>query len=177
MKVEGTKELGAPRDTVWAVLNDPEQMAGLMPGVEGFEVKDDRHWRAKVKIPLGLGGLRMTVDFEKLEEREPEYASLKAKGNGVGAIMNMQTQFHLSGQGDRTSMRWEADVRIAGPVGSMGQRVLQPIVNQQVSNVLAALDKRVSAVAGSTGGATAGIHPASPEAYEPEPEGPTHDAA
>jgi carbon monoxide dehydrogenase subunit G len=177
VKVEGTKELGASREAVWAVLNDPAQMAGLMPGVEGFEVKDDRHWRAKVKIPLGLGGLRMTVDFEKLEEREPEYASLKAKGNGVGAIMNMQTEFHLSGEGDRTSMRWEADVRIAGPVGSMGQRVLQPIVNQQVSNVLTALDKQVSAVAGSTGGAPQGIHPAAPEAYEPDPEGPTHDAA
>ena len=71
-------------------------MAKLMPGVEGFDVKDDRHWTAKVKIPLGLGGLRMTIDFEKLEEREPEYAQLKAKGNGVGAIMNMATSFDLS---------------------------------------------------------------------------------
>jgi carbon monoxide dehydrogenase subunit G len=32
MKLEGTKELSAPRDVVWLVLNDPEQMAGLMPG-------------------------------------------------------------------------------------------------------------------------------------------------
>ena len=134
MKVEGTKELSASRETVWQVLNDPAQMAKLMPGVEGFEIKDDRHWQAKVKIPLGLGGLRMTVDFEKLEEREPEFAQLNAKGNGVGAIMNMQTQFHLSESGDGTSMRWEADVKIAGPVGAMGQRVLQPIVNQQVGN-------------------------------------------
>jgi dihydrodipicolinate reductase len=40
-------------------------------------------------------------------------------------------------------------VKIAGPVGSMGQRVLQPIVNQQVSNVLTALDREVqAAVAG-----------------------------
>jgi carbon monoxide dehydrogenase subunit G len=132
-----------------------------------------------VKIPLGLGGLRMTVDFQKLEEREPEFAVLKAKGNGVGAIMNMQTQFHLSEVGQGTSMRWEADVKIAGPVGAMGQRVLQPIVNQQVGNVLAALEKRVVAAAagGGTSGAEQGIHPGSPEAYEPDPEGPTHDAA
>ena len=40
-------------------------------------------------------------------------------------------------------MKWEADVKIAGPVGSMGQRVLQPIVNQQVNGVLTALDKQV----------------------------------
>jgi carbon monoxide dehydrogenase subunit G len=58
----------------------------------------------------------------------------------------MATQFHLSeGDSGGTHMRWEADVRIAGQVGSMGQRVLQPILNEQVRNVLAALDQRVAA--------------------------------
>ena len=167
MKVEGTKELSASRDVVWSVLNDPAQMAKLMPGVEGFEIQDDRHWQAKVKIPLGLGGLRMTIDFDKVEERPPEFAQLNAKGNGVGAIMNMQTQFHLSESGTGTSMRWEADVKIAGPVGAMGQRVLQPIINQQVGNVLSALEKQVSEAAASTGGAVEGVHPGRPRRTRP----------
>jgi carbon monoxide dehydrogenase subunit G len=118
-----------------------------MPGVESFDVHDDRHWTANVKIPLGLGGLRMKINFEKLEEREPEYAELSAKGQGVGAIMNMQTSFQLSEEGSGTSMKWAADVSIAGPVGSMGQRVLQPIVNQQVGNVLRSLEQQVEAEA------------------------------
>lgn len=144
MNVNGTKELEASREVVWSVINDPAQMAGLMPGVEGFEIKDDRHWQAKVKVPLGLGGLKMTIDFEKLEERPPEFASMNAKGKGVGAMMNMTTSFTLSGEGDKTSMAWAADVKIAGPVGSMGQRVLQPIINQQVENVLGALEVKVA---------------------------------
>ena len=41
-------------------------------------------------------------------------------------------------------MRWEADVRVMGPIGSMGQRVFQPIVNQQVGNVLTALEQQVA---------------------------------
>jgi carbon monoxide dehydrogenase subunit G len=149
-------------------------MAKLMPGVESFEVTDERHWTAKVKVPLGLGGLKMTMNFERLEEREPEFASMRAKGQGVGALMDMKTSFTLSENDGGTSMAWEADVKIAGPVGAMGQRVLQPIVNQQVSQVLAALEKRVAEASGSTGGAAQGIHPAAPEAYEPDPEGPTH---
>ncbi len=144
MKVEGTKEFDASREVVWSVIDDPAQMAGLMPGVEGFEIKDDRHWQAKVKVPLGLGGLKMTIDFEKLEERPLEFASMNAKGKGVGAMMNMTTSFTLSGEGGRTSMAWDADVRIAGSVGSMGQRVLQPIINQQVGNVLDALEVKVA---------------------------------
>jgi uncharacterized protein len=147
MKVDGEREFQAPRQTVWLVLNDPTRMAKTMPGVESFDVQDDRHWRANVKIPLGLGGLKMSVDFEKTEEREPEFAKLHAKGNGVGAIMNMDTAFHLSEAGEATHMKWEADVHILGPVASMGQRVLQPIVNQQVSSVLAALDRQVQEAA------------------------------
>ena len=151
MKVAGTREFAAPRETVWEVLNDPARMAKTMPGVESFEVQDERHWSANVKIPLGLGALPMSIKFEKIEERPPDYASLHAKGTGVGALMEMTTQFHLGEQEEGTAMRWEADVRIAGPVGSMGQRVLQPIVNQQVRQVLSALDEQVMAAAGSGG--------------------------
>jgi carbon monoxide dehydrogenase subunit G len=58
-------------------------------------------------------------------------------------MMNMQTRFELSDDGAATKMKWSADVKIAGPVGSMGQRVLQPIVNQQVQHVLGALAQQV----------------------------------
>jgi carbon monoxide dehydrogenase subunit G len=150
MKVTGERQFEAPVATVWSVLNDPAQMAQTMPGVESFDIQDEKHWRAHVKVPLGLGGLRMSIDFEKMEEREPEFAKLHAKGNGVGAIMNMDTSFHLSeAGGGGTNMKWEADVHILGPVASMGQRVLQPIVNQQVSHVLSALDKQVQEAKGT----------------------------
>jgi uncharacterized protein len=179
VKVEGTKEFNAPAQLVWEVLNDPSKMAKLLPGVEGFEVQDDRRWSANVKVPLGMGGLKLKFNFDKVEERPIEFAKLNAKGQGVGAIVSMDTSFHLTPQGERTSMKWEADVRVMGPIGSMGQRVFQPIVNQQVGNVLDALERQVeqAKVPGDspgTGGAEQGIHAGAPEAYSPEPEGPTH---
>jgi len=186
MKVAGERQFSASRDAVWHVLNDPESMAATMPGVESFDVEDERRWRANVKIPLGLGTLGMTMNMEKTEEREPEFARLAIKGNGVGAMLSMTTAFNLSEVGGGTKMDWEADVRIAGPVGSMGQRVLQPIVNQQVQHVLAALDEQVQKASseesegspepepdGDASGAEEGVSPLSPETYQPEPEGPT----
>jgi uncharacterized protein len=148
VKVQGERRFAAPRATVWGVLQDPAEMAAMMPGVESFDVEDDLHWKANVKIPLGLGLLRLSINFEKLEEREPEFSQLRAKGTGVGALMNLVTQFQLSEADSGTAMAWEADVRIAGPVGSMGQRVLQPIVNHQVQQVLSALDTRVAKASG-----------------------------
>jgi carbon monoxide dehydrogenase subunit G len=170
VKVEGERAFAAPRETVWRVLQDPEQMAEVMPGVESFDVDDDRHWRANVAIPLGLGSLRMSINFEKLEEREPEFSQLRAKGTGVGALMNLVTQFELSERDGETAMAWAADVRIAGPVGSMGQRVLKPIVNQQVQQVLTALDAQVAKAGGSEApkGAEEGLSPLEEESYSDE---------
>ena len=37
MKVEGERTFDAPREVVWSVLNDPAEMAALMPGVQSFE--------------------------------------------------------------------------------------------------------------------------------------------
>lgn len=151
MNVQGERAFAAPRAIVWRVLNDPSAMAKTMPGVESFDVHDDRHWTANVKIPLGLGGLRMKVDMETTEEREPEFAKMAIKGSGVGAMLNMETSFTLNDAPDGgTSMAWSAEVKIAGPVGSMGQRVLQPIVNQQVQHVLGALEQQVQEALGTS---------------------------
>ncbi len=153
MRIEGTKSFAAPRETVWSVLNDPAQMAQTMPNVQSFEVLDERRWKAHVAVPLGLGALKMRINFDKTEERPPEFARLKAKGEGVGALLSMETQFELGDQdGGGTEMRWQADVQIAGPVGAMGQRVIQPIVSQQVQQVLAALARQVQQAAGSDDG-------------------------
>ena len=144
MNVSGERTFAAPRATVWQVLNDPTAMAKTMPGVESFDVHDAQRWTANVKIPLGLGGLRMKIDMDKVEEREPEFAKMAIKGTGVGAMLNMETSFTLGdAPSGGTAMQWSAEVKIAGPVGSMGQRVLQPIVNQQVQHVLSALDAQV----------------------------------
>jgi hypothetical protein len=144
VKLEGERTFTAPSDVVWHVLNDPQAMAKAMPGVESVDVHDDCRWTAKVKIPLGLGALRMKVDMETVEARAPEFARMAIKGSGVGAALTMETSFALSdAPGGGTAMAWTADVTLAGPVGSMGQHVLEPIVGRQVEHVLAALDREV----------------------------------
>jgi carbon monoxide dehydrogenase subunit G len=72
---------------------------------------------------------------------------MRGKGKGMGAMMDMTTSFTLSGEGGHTHMAWEADVKLAGVLASMGQRVLQPIVNQQVEGIMTALEKQLQGAA------------------------------
>jgi carbon monoxide dehydrogenase subunit G len=145
LNVAGERAFAAPRAVVWEVLNDPAAMAQTMPGVESFDVHDASRWTAQVSIPLGPGTLKLKVDMEKTEERELEFAAMQLKGKGLGALVNMRTRFDLSDGAAGTTMKWQAEIKVAGQSVSMGQRVLQPIVNQQVQHVLGALDEQVQA--------------------------------
>lgn len=139
MDLSGETEYDTARSAVWSAIADPERMARLMPGVSELTVIDGSHWNATVKVPVGLGALKMKFECERVDERPLEYALLRAEGKGVGASMSMTTSFTLSGEGERTSLQWQADVQIGGRVGAMGLRVLEPLVTKQVEGVLQAL--------------------------------------
>ena len=144
MKVEGTKAFDAAPEVVWEVLMDPERMAKLLPGVESFEVHDADHWTAAVKVPLGMGALKLKFAFEQVEKAADRLR--EAQRQGPGASVRSWT-WRPSSTSRRTAMRRRCAGRPGrprGPVGSMGQRVFQPIVNQQVTSVLDALEVRVA---------------------------------
>ena len=61
--------------------------------------------------------------------------------------MRMESSFDLAPDGTGTVMHWRADIQIAGKVGSVGQRVLSPIVKTEVDDVFDALDAEVTAAA------------------------------
>src|SRR4051812_50058695 len=82
MKVTGERRFEAPRETVWEVLNDPAQMAKTMPGVESFDIQDDRHWRADPKGPPRLRGPGLVVDFVKRAGADPGLTKVHTKGDG-----------------------------------------------------------------------------------------------
>ena len=99
VNVSGTKEFDAPREIGLGGDQRSGPDGGADAGRRELRDRDDKHWSAKVKVPLGLGGLKMSINFEKLEERPLEFAKLRAKGTGVGALMDMTTSFTLSGEG------------------------------------------------------------------------------
>jgi carbon monoxide dehydrogenase subunit G len=143
LRLSGEKTFDAPREEVWRVLVDPESMARTMPGIESFDVLDERHWTASVKIRLGLTRLRMKVHFDKVEERKPEFSKLVAQSEGVGSVLRMETSFELLEEGSRTRMLWTAEVSLGGRLGALGSRALRPLVDRQVGNVLDVIEEQL----------------------------------
>ena len=116
MRFEGTVEIAAPRDRVWAFVIDPNQVGPCGPGVESIEVIDATHFNAIAKVGIGFISARFNVDMEIAERDEPSRAVIKARGQAPGSVVDATATMALSDGAAGTTMDWSADVNIGGTI-------------------------------------------------------------
>jgi len=69
MKFEGTVDIKAPRDRVWAFVSDPAQVAACGPGVESVDMVDETHYKTIAKIGVGFISARFNGDIEIVDTK------------------------------------------------------------------------------------------------------------
>ena len=133
MHFEGTVQIDAPRDKVWAFVIDPNQVGQCGPGVESIEAKDDRRFKATAKVGVGFISARFVVDMEFVDLKAPDEASIKAHGQAPGSAVDATARMQLSdGDGGGTQMDWSADVSIAGTIASVGARLIEGTADKMI---------------------------------------------
>lgn len=152
MRFEGTLEIAAPRERVFAFLVDPRQVTTCAPDVQSLEIADPTHF--KVVVRAGVGPIRGTFSFnvELTESRAPEHAALLARGQAPGSAVEMRATMDLAGAGDaRTALRWASDVTVTGMIASVGARLLQGTADKMTQQVFACIKEKLEAPVAAPG--------------------------
>lgn len=133
MHFEGTVQIAAPRDKIWAFLIDPNQVGSCGPGVESIEVIDDTHFKATAKVGVGFISARFVVNMEMADLEPPDRALIKAHGQAPGSAVDATATMNLSdGEDGATRMDWAADVNISGTLASVGARLIEGTANKMI---------------------------------------------
>ena len=132
MHFEGTVQINAPRETVWAFVVDPNQVGQCGPGVESIEVIDDTRFKATAKVGIGFISARFNVNMEFAEVDAPNAATIKAHGQAPGSAVDADARMTLSDAEGGTRMDWAADVNIAGTIASVGARLIEGTANKMI---------------------------------------------
>ena len=147
MKLRETFELAQPVAAVWRFVEQPEAVAGCMPGVEKLTTvsADD----IDVRITQSVGPMRATFAARvTIVERVPEkLIAFTAVGRSVrGAMGNVRATVgvELEAAGPGTVVTVAGDVALAGALGSVGQKV----VAKQVGKVTAQFARNLEAALG-----------------------------
>ncbi len=144
MKFEGTVDIAAPRDKVWAFVIDPNQVGQCGPGVESIEVIDDSHFKATAKVGIGFISARFVVNMEMAEQQPPDRAVIKAHGQAPGSAVDATAQMTLSdGESGGTRMDWNADVMISGSLASLGARLIEGTANKMIGQTFECMKEKL----------------------------------
>jgi carbon monoxide dehydrogenase subunit G len=157
VKINGTATLNAPRDRVWAALNDPAVLVRTIPGCEKLEnVGQDRY---AMTVTAGVASIKGTYlgDVALTDPEPPSGFTLKASGAGAPGTVSADVRVTLDDSGDgRTLLSYAADAVVGGAVGGVGQRVLAGVAKKTAGeffrNVDAVLtEQSLAAVPGQAG--------------------------
>ncbi len=125
MHFEGTFTVRAPRTRVWSFFLNPQEFSSAIDDPHTIEVIDADHFRGTIKA--GIAFIRGTFTWSAaVKERvPPERAQLAVHGSGMGSAFDIVASLDISEVGDRTTVKWAADVQMSGTIATTGARLLQ----------------------------------------------------
>ncbi len=134
MELADEIRIAAPKDTVYAALNDPEVLKQCIPGCEELIKHSDTELEAKVLLKVGPVKARFGGNVELDTDGAPDSFSLAGQGNG-GAAGHARggADVTLEEDGDKTILRYEAKAEIGGKLAQLGSRLIQSTAKKLAS--------------------------------------------
>jgi uncharacterized protein len=146
MKVEGTYEVPAPRELVYARLLDPKQLAPALPGCEKLESAPDGSYHAEMKVGIGAITGVYQGRVEVLDQVPPERFRMKVSGQGKGGFLKGEGALVLSESAAGTSIHYSGDAQVGGIFAAVGQRMIQAATRQILREFFQAFTKHLPQV-------------------------------
>lgn len=126
MDIIGEYRIAAPREAVWAALNDPEVLALCIPGCKELTRVSPEELAAKVALKVGPVSATFAGTVRLEDIRAPDGYTLAGQGNGgMAGFAKGRAVVTLAEDGPDTLLHYEAKAEIGGKIASLGGRLIQ----------------------------------------------------
>jgi uncharacterized protein len=150
VKVSGTNLLNGPRDRVWQCLNDPAFLKECLPGCESMEATGPDQYQVALTIGIAVVRGKYTGSVSLSEKEAPQRFKMQVEGKGTGGFMQGTGLMELSEDPQGTTVTYQGDVQVGGPIASVGQRLLEGAAKLIVGQFFSAVNKRLADVASAS---------------------------
>lgn len=117
--------IAAPRDTVYAALNDPEILKASIPGCEELTRDSDSAFTAKVVLKVGPVKARFAGRVTLDRSGAPERMAITGEGSGgVAGFAKGGADVDLIEEDGGTRLRYTAKADIGGKIAQLGSRLI-----------------------------------------------------
>ena len=125
MTMSGEVQLSAPREEVWAKLNDAEVLKVCIPGCEQLDKTSDTEFSAIATIKVGPVKARWKGKV-RLSDLDPPN-SYRISGEGEGGVAGFAkggATVALAEKDGGTLLTYDVEAQIGGKLAQLGQRLI-----------------------------------------------------
>jgi carbon monoxide dehydrogenase subunit G len=150
MDLTGDYRIPAPRETVWAALNNPEILKACIPGCEELNKTSDTEFVARVVAKIGpvkaaFGGKVTLSDLDP-----PNGYTITGEGQGGAAGFakgGAKVRLEPVDGGAATVLHYAADAQIGGKLAQIGSRLVEGTAKKLADEFFAAFAAQAAAAA------------------------------
>ena len=125
MEIKGEYKIAAPREKVFAALNDTAILQACIPGCESLEKTSDTEMKAKVRMRIGPVSASFTGKVTLSDLDPPTGYRISGEGQGGaagfakgGAVVTLKED-----AGD-TVLNYNVDAQVGGKIAQVGARLI-----------------------------------------------------
>jgi carbon monoxide dehydrogenase subunit G len=172
MDLTGDYRIPAPRETVWAALNNPDILKICIPGCEELNKTSDTEFVARVVAKIGPVKARFGGKVTLSDLDPPTGYTITGEGQGGAAGFakgGAKVRLEPADGGAATILSYSADAQIGGKLAQIGSRLVEGTARKLADEFFAAFAAQA-----------AGVAPAAPQVQpateEPAPQPVTQPA-
>ncbi len=154
MRMETTGEIAVDvdRPAAFSFVQNPERLAGCIPGCRDVREVSPRHYTAVLSSRVAFMTLsfNVTIDVVRMEPPTAIEAQITGDAIGVPGHLVATASLELAEAGERrTSIRYATDIALAGKLGGIGQPVFRATSVQMARQFGANLKAAIESGAGA----------------------------
>ncbi|MBB4632499.1 CoxG family protein [Sphingosinicella soli] len=144
MELNGETLIAAPRERVWAALNDPEVLAACIDGVERLERAGENRFEGTMNAKVGPVRAKFTGAVELSEIDPPNAYVISGEGKGgVAGFAKGKASVRLDDAPEGTRLTWQASSTVGGKLAQLGARLIEGTAKAYAESFFAAFKARV----------------------------------
>lgn len=159
MELTGEQSIAAPREQVWAGINDVDILMRCIPGCEDIRRISPEETHLRVAVKIGPVRARFAGKLLMSEVREPESCTLSFEGaGGAAGFAKGSSSVTLETDGAGTRLHYTVAASVGGKLGQIGGRLIDASAQKMADQFFLEFKRAMS------GEAPGGVAPVPPAA-------------
>ena len=126
MEIKGEYKIAAPREKVFAALNDQAVLQACIPGCESLEKLSDTEMTAKVRLRIGPVSAAFSGKVTLSDIDPPNGYKISGEGQGgVAGFAKGGAVVMLTEDAAATVLAYDVDAQVGGKIAQVGARLIQ----------------------------------------------------